>query len=229
MFTEVQQHIDGLLARAGLSGVSRRSLFAALAVAVVLVGVGVWRFWPRSAAPEVPFDDEPAVAVAPQPQDSAEASVVVHVTGAVMRPGVYSLACGARVADALDAAGGAVGDAAPEGVNLARILADGEQVYIPTHEELELSAAGGGAPIAGTLTGQAPGAAGSAAAGSLVNINTASAVELEALPGIGPATAQKIVDDRTTNGPFELPEDLMRVPGIGAKKYEALADAVTTK
>jgi len=228
VFSETLQHIDELLARAGLAGVPRRSLVAALALAVVLACAGLWRFWPRAAAPELPFDATPAVEAVVTPEESAESSVVVHVTGAVMHPGVYSLGCGARVTDALAAAGGAVGDAAPEGVNLARILADGEQVYIPTHEELELSATDGGGGFLGA-TGQTPAAGGSRSGSSLVNINTATAAELEALPGIGPATAEKIVNDRTENGPFELPEDLMRVPGIGAKKYEALADSVTTR
>ena len=96
---------------------------------------------------------------------------------------------------------------------------DGEQVLVPSVAQVE-------AGTAGVLdVGQGPA---STAPGARVNLNTASAAELDALPGIGAATAQKIIDDRETNGPFARPEDLMRVPGIGESKFDALKDLVTT-
>lgn len=216
-----------LLERAGLGGLQPGAQKAVLALAALVIGVGLWRFWPAAPAPEVSFD-EAAEASAPAVAEgdksaAAESDIVVHVVGAVMRPDVYTLPCGSRVADAIKAAGGGLGNAALSSLNLARILADGEQVYVLTVDEAESGAAG--AASAGAV---APGAS-AASSGEVVDINTASAAELDALPGVGPSTAQKIVDDREANGPFSTPEDLMRVSGIGAKKFDALKDLVTCR
>lgn len=157
---------------------------------------------------------------APEGEDTAGggeadgASVVVHVGGAVASPGVYELAEGARVSDALEAAGGAVEGAAPDALNLARVINDGEQIIVPTEEDQEQQAASGSA-------------AGASGMGGKVNINTATAEQLDTLPGIGESTAQKIIADRETNGPFASVEDLKRVSGIGDKKYADLADLIT--
>lgn len=111
-----------------------------------------------------------------------------------------------------------MGNAALEAINLARVLVDGEQVYVPTSDEAS-AAAGVGVGVVPESSRGVP----------KVNLNTATVEELDGLPGIGPATAQKIVDDRSRNGPFASPEDLMRVPGIGPKKFDALKDLVTTR
>ncbi|MGB4441020.1 MAG: ComEA family DNA-binding protein [Coriobacteriia bacterium] len=219
----VSNRVQELLQRAGLARLQPRTQRAVIALTVLVVVLGLWRFWPAAPAPEVAFDDaEPTTASTAEEDEAAadaEAQVVVHVVGAVMRPGVYALPAGSRAADAIDAAGGGLGNAALQSLNLARILADGEQVYVPTTDE---AAAGVVSPPA-----VAGGASGGAQASGLVDINRASAAELDALPGVGPSTAQKIVDDREANGPFSTPEDLMRVPGIGAKKFDALKDLVT--
>lgn len=207
-----------LVERAGLSGLPPGALKAVLLFGAALVCVGVWRFWPRAPEPEIPFTAEEAVPQAPEETPVAEADVVVHVAGAVAHPGVYELDAGSRVADAIQVAGGGTGDAALEALNLARILSDGEQVYVPTLEQV---ASGSGPPVAA-----AGGSSGGTGSADTVNINTASASELENLPGVGPATAQKIVDDREANGPYSAPEDLMRVPGIGEKKFESLREFV---
>ncbi len=144
-------------------------------------------------------------------------TVVVHVGGAVADPGVRELAEGSRVQDAVDASGGFAEGAAPDALNLARVLTDGEQVVVPTLEE---AAGAQGADAAGA------GASSGSAVGGRVNINRASAAELDTLPGVGPSTAEKIVADREANGPFATTEDLKRVSGIGDKKYEELADLV---
>ena len=144
-------------------------------------------------------------------------TVVVHVGGAVADPGVRELAEGSRVQDAVDASGGFAEGAASDALNLARVLSDGEQVVVPTLEE---SAGAQGADAAGA------GASSGSAAGGRVNINRATAAELDTLPGVGPSTAEKIVADREANGPFATTEDLKRVSGIGDKKYEELADLV---
>ena len=140
-----------------------------------------------------------------------------------MRPGVYELVAGARVQEAVLAAGGCLASAAPQGINLARAVADGEQLVVPTQEEWEAGGASAVAPTGET----APGDSAGAAQGGVVNLNTADATALETLPGVGPATAAKIVDEREANGPFQSVEDLARVSGIGSKKIEAIRDLVT--
>lgn len=223
------ERVRALLERAGLGGLQPRTQRAVLVLAALVIAFGVWRFWPSAPAPEVSFTeaetgDQQAEGAEEAPEGEAApdeaTSVVVHVVGAVLHPGVYSLPCGSRVVDAVDAAGGALGNAALGSLNLARILADGEQVYVFTTDEA----------AAGVVTPMAPAggaSSGSASASGLVDLNTATAQELDTLPGVGPSTAEKIVNDREANGPFTAPEDLMRVPGIGAKKFDALKDLVT--
>lgn len=213
------QRVRDLLDRAGLGALPPRTLKAVLVLTAALIALGLWRFWPSAPKPELTFDEGgpvEAVEASEATATGAPAEIVVHVAGAVMRPGVYRLAIGSRVDDAVRAAGGGLGTAALNSLNLARILADGEQVYVLTAEEV---ASGLGEPAT-----QSGGAGGGSS--DKVNINQASAEELDALPGVGPSTAQKIVDDREANGPFATPEDLMRVPGIGAKKFESLREFV---
>lgn len=136
----------------------------------------------------------------------------VHVGGAVNMPGVYALEEGSRIQAAVDAAGGYREDAAVDAVNLARLVNDGEQIIVPTKEEY----------IGGLGTNDE----GSLQISGKVNINNASSSELMALPGVGEVTAKKIIADREANGPFSAPDDLMRVSGIGEKKYEQLADSI---
>ena len=142
-------------------------------------------------------------------------TIAVHVSGAVAAPGVYELDEGARVADAVELAGGFLEGAAENALNLARVLNDGEQVVVPTAEE----------HAAQQSAAEASG--GAAGVGGKVNINTASVELLDTLPGVGESTAQKIIADREANGPFSSPEDLKRVSGIGDKKYAELADLIT--
>lgn len=154
-----------------------------------------------------------AVMLRPVP---TEKPIVVQISGAVPRPGVYALAQGSRVQDAISAAGGFLADAEKTGINLARALEDGEQLDIPYMEGaspviLEAPAATE-APVAST---------------ELININFASQPELESLPGIGPTTAKKIIDYREQNGPFLTTEDIINVSGIGPGTYERIKDLIT--
>ena len=151
------------------------------------------------------------------------ACVTVFVSGCVVRPGVYELPTNARVDDALDAAGGFSDDAATDAVNLARPVVDGEQIDIPSIDEV----AAGAADPAQEQSGAAPGMPSTDVSSGLVNINTADSSELQSLPGVGEATAAKIIASREEEGPFASTEDLKRVSGIGDKKYEALADLIT--
>lgn len=158
----------------------------------------------------------------PDEEATAEAkdAIVVDVAGAVASPGVVELKDGARVADALGAAGGLAEDADLTSVNRAARLTDGQRVYVPRVGEQVAPVEGdGSAGAAGEGTQ-------STATGQVVNINTAGLAELDALPGVGPATAQAIIDDREANGPFTAPEDLMRVSGIGKKKFEKLKSSI---
>ncbi len=146
-------------------------------------------------------------------------TVVVDVDGAVVSPGVYELDPDARVNDALAAAGGLAADADASGLNRAAPLSDGEKIYVPRQgEEPPQQAAPADTAQAGAATGSE--------AGALININTATLEELDALPGVGPATAQAIIDDRTQNGAFSTVEDIMRVSGIGEKKFEKMKSAI---
>ena len=153
-------------------------------------------------------------------------SVVVHVTGAVSRPGVVTLPPGSRVTDAINAVGGASAEADTQQLNLARVLTDGEQIRVPRIGEVlpDPAPQPGGAATPGV--GTAPGKTNGGASGT-ININTASASELEKLPGIGPALAQRIVEYRDSHGPFASVDALTDVPGIGKAKLEGLREQAT--
>ena len=150
--------------------------------------------------------------VAPEP-----AEMYVDVGGAVLKPGLIVLDEGARVNDAVQAAGGFTEAADTSAVNLAAPLADGEKLYVPSQGESGAGASSASAQPAGQ-TGSVSGR---------ININTATLDELDELPGVGPATAQAIIEDREANGRFESLEDIMRVSGIGEKKFEKLEDAIS--
>lgn len=159
--------------------------------------------------------DEPAADEA-QGEGADEPTVLlVHVDGAVEAPGVYELEEGSRVNDAVLAAGGLLDEADTTSLNLAAPLADGQKVHVPVPGEASV-AAGEGQPAAGQ------GGSGSDLERAPVNINTADVATLDELPGVGEATALAIVEDREANGPFTSPEDLMRVSGIGEKKFAKL-------
>lgn len=152
-------------------------------------------------------------------ESPAPGTVLVHVTGAVRRPGLVSLAAGSRVVDAVAAAGGVAEDADVAAVNLARPVADGEQLAVPKV---------GDPPPAGAVagSGSAAGSGAAAGGGAPVNLNTATQAELESLPRIGPALAQRILDWRQANGRFAQPSDLLKVSGIGQKLFDGLKDRV---
>ena len=167
-------------------------------------------------AEDAPSDD----AVGSSKKSSSAAEVYVDVDGAVVSPGVYRLKEGARVSQAIDAAGGLTAEADVTGLNRASKVADGQKIYVPKVGEQQTVTAGGGADGGAVVTSGANDAAG------LVNINTASVAELQTLSGIGPSMAQSIIDERTKNGPFASVDDLMRVSGIGEKKLAKIKDCI---
>ena len=142
------------------------------------------------------------------------ARVVVDVVGAVRRPGLYRLEQGTRIADAVARAGGATGKADLSMVNLAAPLADGEQVVVPKRG------------AAGAAAGAGAAGAGAAATTGPVHLSTATLEQLDSLPGIGPVTAQKILDYRTKHGAFTSVDELDAVPGIGPSRMDQLQDLV---
>lgn len=150
---------------------------------------------------------------------SAASEVYVDVGGAVVTPGVYRLREGARVAQAIDAAGGLTPEADISGLNRASKVVDGQKIYVPHVGEQQTVS-----DVAGSGPGEA--SVGASVASDLVNINTANAAELQALSGIGPSMAQSIIDERTQNGPFASIDDLMRVSGIGEKKFAKIKDCI---
>lgn len=213
--------------------VSRALTVPALAGAVVFVVtviVAIAMVWARPHAPAT-GDDELSVAgdiaVSPSGElgegqgegEVAAERVFVHVVGEVEAPGVIELPADARVEAAIDAAGGVTADAVLAGVNLARIVSDGEQIVVPDAEGSQEAEAAGSATGGGG--GDAP------AAGSQVNLNTADAAALQVLSGVGPALAQRIIEWREVNGRFTDVEQLLDVSGIGAKTLEGFRDQVT--
>ncbi len=154
----------------------------------------------------------PQAIVAPSPAGSTTSDgevprLTVHVSGAVVAPGLVELPMGARVADAVAAAGGTLRSADLANLNLAAPVHDGEQVHIAS-----AAAAAGEAPVV--------------VADGRIRINDADAAGLEALPGVGPVLAGRIVAFRDQHGPFATPEDLLDVPGIGEAKLAAMRDAI---
>ena len=174
---------------------------------------------PTGAAPGGPGPAPPAGA-----PTTAATHVVVQAAGAVARPGVYRLPDGARVADLLAVAGGPAPDADADRLALAARLADGQRVYVPRVGEDVVPEVG--APGVAAAPGTGGIAGGPAGPATPVDLNTATAAELDTLPGVGPATAAAIVEHRTRHGPFPTVEALLDVPGIGPAKLEALRGLV---
>ena len=152
-------------------------------------------------------------------------AVVVHVAGAVAKPGVIRLQQGSRVDDAIAAAGGAAQEADVNRLNLALVVEDGQKIYVPQHGE-PLSAAPDAAGPDST-DGAGTGASGTGSVGGKVNLNTADAATLDTLPKVGPVLAQRIVDWRKEHGSFKSVEELDAVDGVGPKMLEALLPLVT--
>ena len=163
--------------------------------------------------------DGSAVKLQPAPTQPA---LVVHVIGAVVRPAVYEFPEGSRVRDAVEAAGGLLAEADSNVINLAAKLIDGQQLDIP------FQAGMGPPPSSSTSPFEVlPDSNPSGDSASLININTATAEQLDTLPGIGPTTAQKIIDYREANGPFEQIEQIMNVAGIGPATFDRIRDLIT--
>lgn len=157
------------------------------------------------------------------PAEEESSLICVYICGAVTDPGVYELLSGARVFEAVEAAGGLTADAAEGAVNQAALLNDGDMITIPTAEEMESAVTQGGITPAGSA------AAVSDSSSGKININTAGSEELQKIPGVGPSKAQSIIDYREEHGAFTSSEDLMKITGIKEKTYEKMKDSICVR
>jgi competence protein ComEA len=173
---------------------NRFAAFVAVAALALAGAAGLWFGRSRPASAPLPVTTSAVIEVR---------TLTVHVSGAVVRPGLVQIVAPARVADVIVAAGGALGDAELGSLNLAASVSDGQHIQIPS------STSESGDPGSGKVV-----------------INQANAKELELLPGVGPVLAQRIFDYREAHGPFEVVEDLLDIPGIGEAKLASLRDAV---
>lgn len=192
-------------------GVERRKLLAAAAVSllavVVAVGFGVTRVIAQANRQPTELTLPRAKPSTGAARTSPTAVIVVAAAGAVAKPGVYRVNGGARVIDVLQAAGGPSPEADVDRINLAAKVADGERVYVPRKGEAGVAVEGAAASDSGD---------------AIIDLNTATAAQLDSLPGIGPATAQAIIDYRTRRGRFRAVDELLEVRGIGEAKLEQL-------
>jgi competence protein ComEA len=193
-------------------GVVRSAPGPSAAAAGAIVVAGVLAFFLLHRSPPPPELRLPRADAAPASTATTTGEVVVHVAGAVARPGVVRLGGTGRLIDAIAAAGGPAADADLNQVNLAAKVGDGDRVYVPRRGE--------SLPPAPTASGSASTSAGP------VDLNSATPEQLDALPGVGPATAKAIVDYRTRHGRFRSPDDLLSVPGIGLAKLATLKPLV---
>jgi competence protein ComEA len=219
-----------LRVRQWIAFIGPRRIVAGTVTAVALLGVG-WFMMKPSPVPIDAFVPQVSSVASPTSVMMSPARVKVHVAGAVNSPGVYQLSSSARVVDAIAAAGGALRTADLESINLAQTLTDTEQVYVPVKKISRPRAtiaprlcphrnSSTTIPQVGTGAGLAP-------TSKLVNLNTATAADLDSLTGVGPSTAKAIIAYRTKKGSFSKVEDLLNVPGIGSAKLAAMRDEVT--
>ena len=205
--------------------------------ATTIAAAGIWLLV-RPSAPlvesVVPHASGVGI-VAPLSTLPTPLTVRIHVAGAVVRPGVYSVSSSARVVDAVTAAGGATSRADLERINLAQTIIDTEQVFVPfrSSRTTKVTVAPRLRPsrstvpaVVPTVPGAIPSATTSATT-PLINLNSATSAQLDTLPGVGPSTAKAIISYRNRKGPFGKVEDLLNVPGIGPAKVAALRDQVT--
>lgn len=206
-------------ARVGLRSQAVLGLGVVVLLVLCVLGVRVLRAQDQAAPQPVPpasptaalaargsaaADPSSAPSAAPGTVTATTATLTVHVVGQVRHPGVVQLASGARVQEAVRAAGGALAAADLAGVNLARVLVDGEQVLVPRPGDAA-------APVAGPSSPAAP----SGASNAVIDLNSADLTQLDSLPGVGPVLAQRILDWRTANGRFTSVDELGEVSGIG--------------
>ena len=235
---DISLHAKSLLRQAGLSHIPKPAFFGVIALTLCMLLFGIWHFLPQ------PNEDFSTALAAQSQRSSSSVSastnesagnntagseqadsrmIVVDVEGAVEHPGLVELESGSRVGDAVRAAGGLLPDAVAASVNLAQRLEDGVQIVIAREGEIQDPVQSG---ALGSASGGATPSQGAQAASSKININTASAEELQKLSGIGPSLSERIVEYRENNGRFSRIEDLQNVSGIGETRFANLKDKI---
>jgi competence protein ComEA len=204
-----RERVESLTDHVRSLGRGSRIVVALAATAGVLVVVALLlRPAGANPSPEASLPRATGSSASASASPASAAVVVVQAAGAVTQPGLYRLPPGSRVNDLVQAAGGLASDADPDRVNLAALLSDGEKVYIPrVGEALPADASAGGAPTSSA---------------SPIDLNTASIAQLDTLPGVGPATAQAIIDYRSQHGRFRSVDELVNVRGIGQAKLDQI-------
>lgn len=206
----------------------RKTLAVLAVIPVLLIAFAV-----KSGAESEPLPEgipETNASETSETSNTESGTICVDIGGAVESPMLAELPQGSRVEDAIVAAGGLTEDADISNINRAEFLEDGQKIYIPEAVSGVSDAAGasnGENSLSGDVASASPGVAGGSAAGGKININTADSIALQQLNGVGPATAQKIIDYRTSNGSFKSIEDIKNVSGIGDKTFEKLKDYIT--
>ncbi len=236
MDSDVKLKLRSIARRAGLADTPKPVLACLGVVTVLLLGFALWRFWPAgpasaghdfsvSTAYEADDASGQGDALAQDGGDAggietASGVICVDVEGAVRHPGLYELEAGSRVGDAVKAAGGMTKKAARGQVNLAAALQDGQQVVVCSKQDVAVS---GGQDQSSAAAGMsADGSDGGSDVQGKININTASATQLQQLSGIGESLSQRIVDYRNANGAFGSVDDLTKVSGIGDARLESI-------
>ncbi len=216
--------VDSLKAKLGIGSINPIALLGvAFAVLAAVIAIAVLA-WGGFTEPGVVVEHGENIESAQgRTEEAPSATLCVHVAGEVEKPGMYELPQGARVSDAVSAAGGITESADQLSVNLARPVSDGEQIIVQSKVEADAQTPSMG-PAQGGSTASAPQPSSSQ---GKVNINTASASELTSLDGVGDATAAKIIAYRQANGSFSSIEEMKKVSGIGDKKFEAIKDSIT--
>lgn len=187
-------------------------LWFILGLAVIILIISSYGYWQKCLVEET-------ASTSIQPSSAGKGSgkdFIVYVSGAVNKPGVIIVPAGVRVLDVIDRSGGLLPVADTTKINMAQIVKDGMQINVPIRVSTGNATAGA----------SSPGVSGHATSGK-ININTADAQELDKLPGIGPAIAEKIIQYRETNGSFKESSDLKKIPGIGESKFDKLKDQIT--
>ena len=215
--------VDELEEQADRMRHKKRKIVATLAVCIL--GFSVYSWWSKTAPPQ-PEAPSPGAEVAEASRKS-RGEIVVYVSGLVEHPGVIKLPAGSRALDAVNAAGGLLFGAEVSKLNLAQPLRDGIQVHVPGIPAVKNDGLSSHYQIDAGPGKKPSSPSGSVTPSDKININTATAAELDKLPGVGPAMAKRIVEWRQANGPFQSGEDLKQVKGIGDAKYQKLKDKIS--
>ena len=194
----------------------RKSMLVFLVVAFIMVGGGMYSYYAAQA-------DSIVLSKGVNEDNQPKGQIVVYVSGGVTHAGVVTLMDGTRVIDAVEACGGVLPNADTTKINMAKALKDGEQIQVPIRENLVAEQLPASESAKQTTNGKSS----KKSSGGLVNINTADKAELDSLPGVGPSTAEAILEYRNQVGNFQTTEEVKKVRGIGEAKYKKMADRIT--